>query len=109
MARRNAGASPQMDSNPGGLLPAPGMLRSAIAAQILSAPRRPAPGPCSPNRRSPPKPSGLPDSSCMALRLVMKKLNFSSGMTPVVVVSPVVSPLLPVPSVVAGVVEPVVG
>src|SRR5262245_20482827 len=30
------------------LPPEPGMLRSAIAVQILSAPRRPAPGPVSP-------------------------------------------------------------
>ena len=57
---------------------APGMLRSAIVAHSLSAPRSPAPGPVSPNRRSPPNPIGLPDSSCSARRLVTKKLKCGS-------------------------------
>ena len=51
---------------------------SATVVQILSAPRRPAPSPVSPKRKSPPKPSGLPDSSCMAFRLVTKKLKGSA-------------------------------
>jgi hypothetical protein len=48
------------------------MLRSAIVVHSLSAPRSPAPGPVSPKRRSPPKPCGLPDSSCSAFTLVTK-------------------------------------
>ena len=38
------------------LAPDPGIDISAMVAQILSAPRRPAPAPVSPKRRSPPKP-----------------------------------------------------
>src|SRR6187402_2722013 len=60
------------------LLPAPRMPSSAIALQILSAPRKPAPSPTSPKRRSPPKPCSFPDTALMELRLVTKKLNFSS-------------------------------
>src|SRR6185369_6822957 len=60
------------------LVPAPGMPSSAIALQILSAPRSPAPSPTSPKRRSPPKPSGLPDTALIEARLVTKKLNLSS-------------------------------
>src|SRR6478736_2771974 len=56
-------------------LPFPGMLRSAMVEQILSAPRNPAPEPVSPKRRSPPNPLGLPDTACNALMLVTKKLN----------------------------------
>src|SRR5947207_14582382 len=59
------------------LVPAPGLLISAIAAQILSAPRRPAPAPVSPKRRSPPKPRLFLDRSCNALRLVAKKLKWA--------------------------------
>ena len=44
------------------LAPEPGIDISAIVVQILSAPRRPAPSPVSPNLRSPPKPFWLPDS-----------------------------------------------
>src|SRR6188768_312119 len=64
--------------------PAPGILASASVAQILSAPRSPAPAPVSPYRRSPPKPSaplfGNPKPlarRCRPAQLVTKKLNFS--------------------------------
>src|SRR6478609_2846501 len=83
-------------------LPFPFMLRSATAAQILSAPRKPAPGPVSLKRRSPPKPLGLPETACSAAMLVTKKLNFSlvgepAPPAPTLPAEPVVDPPVPVP------------
>jgi hypothetical protein len=52
---------------------AQGKAVAAMLAQILSAPARPS---ASPYLRSPPKPLALPDSLCMAARLVRKKLKF---------------------------------
>ena len=73
--------------------PEPGIDISAMAVQILSAPRRPAPSPVSPKRRSPPKPFWLPDSVRSAPRLVTKKLK--RGIAPPAPVVPAVAPPRP--------------
>ena len=73
-----------------------------LSRRFLSAPRRPAPGPVSPKRKSPPKPSWEPDCSRMATMLVTKKLNFS------VVPPPVVAVVVPPPVVAVVVLPPVV-
>lgn len=54
----------------------PGIELSAIVAQILSAPASPV---LSPKRKSPPKPSCLPDTLRIAARLVTKKLNLPTS------------------------------
>jgi hypothetical protein len=61
------------------LAPEPGNEVSAIVVQILSAPARPV---LSPKRRSPPKPSCLPETRRMAAKLVTKKLNFVPVLVP---------------------------
>ncbi|MGC4091290.1 MAG: hypothetical protein QM756_26115 [Polyangiaceae bacterium] len=43
----------------------------------MSAPRSPAPSPVSPKRKSPPKPSALPDSVRTEPTLIKKKLNLA--------------------------------
>ncbi len=55
------------------LLPAPGLPISAARRHSSSAPDSPS---GLPKRRSPPKPSGLPDSTVSARWLITKKLKF---------------------------------
>src|SRR4051812_16787523 len=88
------------------VLPLLGMLRSARAAQILSAPRRPAPVPVSPKRRSPPKPAGFPEAACSPAMLVTKKLNFSvegfpAPLAPALLPPELLAPALPAPALLA--------
>src|SRR6478609_509166 len=90
------------------LAPAPGMLASASFAQILSAPRSPAPAPVSPYLRSPPKPStplfGKPKSlarRCKPAQLVTKKLNLAVATAPAPA-EPLLEPPLLEPPTLAG-------